>query len=298
MFPSWDDKPAKDTKVSLDPFDTSLLGNGIPNYVLDPESFGGDDFAPLATPEQEAAIADLYSNKSYETWHRLQREDLQAIGDAKKAEQMQSIISGNIFHQGEGTNKGFDKDAAWIQTHSGRRFCPTNPNPDAIVIQDIAHALSMQCRFSGHCKKFYSVAQHSVLVSYICDSQDALWGLMHDASEAYLVDIPRPLKQSGKLNGYVEFERVMQEAVCRRFGLPMKEPPSVKKADTVLLATEARDLMSPLHSDWQQPVEPLPFLIEAWGPDKAKDMFMKRFFELAGFSELHYQHYLKYRDQL
>lgn len=261
------------SKPTLDPFDTSLLGSGVPNYVLDPSSLENAEFPPLATPEQIDAM-----NKAH-----------QEIMITEKV---------NIFHNGTGLTTGFNREAAWIQTHSGRRFNPTNPNPDAIVIQDIAHALSMQCRFSGHCKKFYSVAQHSVLVSHICNEEDALWGLLHDASEAYLVDVPRPLKRSGKFDAYIEFEARMQEAVCKRFGLPYQEPPSVKKADSKLLATEARDLMSPLHPDWLQPVTPLPFTIDAWSPDKAKDMFMQRFFELIGADPSNYEHYLKYRDVL
>ena len=264
----------------IDPFDTTLLGSGVPNYVLDPKSIG--DLPPLATQAEIDAMNQFYNE--HPELHQIPR--------------MRS--GGSVFYDGEGVEKGYDKNIAWIQTHSGRRFTPTNPNPDAIVIQDIAHALSMQCRFSGHCKYFYSVAQHSVLVSYICDSQDALWGLLHDASEAYLVDVPRPLKRSGKFQAYIEFEGKMQEAICRRFGLPMAEPPSVKKADTALLATEARDLMSPLHSEWDQPTDPLPFLIEPWDHNKAKDRFMKRFFELTtgDSAKMHYEHYLKYRDQL
>lgn len=263
---------------TLDPFDTTLLGIGIPNYALDPKF--AKDLLPIVTPEQEELLRELHH-----THPNLEK----AVRETE-----------NVFYQGEGITKGFDKEAAWIQTHSGRRFNPTNPYPDAIVIQDIAHALSMQCRFSGHCKKFYSVAQHSVLVSYICDSQDALWGLMHDASEAYLVDVPRPLKRSGKFDAYLEFEAKMQAAICKRFGLPMQEPASVKAADTKLLATEARDLMAPLHPDWMQAVDPLPFRIEAWGHDMAKDMFMKRFFELTcgDSAEHHYKHYLQYKDQL
>lgn len=257
------------------------------NFDLDPESFGGEDypsspedgihpmikevvsFGPIATPEQEEAINNLYKT--------------------------QFKINEPNFLRGNGLTDGFDKNAVWIQTYSGRRFNPIAPNPNAIVIQDIAHSLSMQCRFSGHCKKFYSVAQHSVLVSYICDSADALWGLLHDATETYLVDIPRPLKHSGKMENYIEMEKTMQEAVCTRFKLPMKEPASVKLADTKLLATEARDLMSPLHPDWQQPVEPLPFVIESWDQEKAKDMFMKRFFELTG-GPTQYEHYLGYKN--
>src|SRR5574338_901953 len=185
---------------------------------------------------------------------------------------------------------------AWIQSYSGRRFNPTRPVVDAIVIQDIAHSLSMQCRFSGHVKKFYSVAQHCVLVSYICDSADALWGLLHDASEAYLVDIPRPLKHSGKFNDYLEFEDKMQKAICKRFSLPEIEPDSVKKADKILLATEARDLMSPLHKDWQQPEEPLPFKIDPLPQQEAKDLFVKRFYQLIN-SPNGYQHYLTHEPR-
>lgn len=190
----------------------------------------------------------------------------------------------------------FNPEDAWIQTYSGRRFTPTNPNPDAIIIQDISHSLSMQCRFSGHTKKFYSVAQHSVLVSYICNHEDALWGLMHDATEAYLVDVPRPLKKSGKFDAYNQFEKVMQQAICKRFGLPEEEPPSVKSADTILLATEARDLMYPLRSDWVQPVEPLPFKIDPLGPRDAKDLFMKRFYELLKMPRA-YESYLRCEDK-
>jgi 5'-deoxynucleotidase YfbR-like HD superfamily hydrolase len=190
----------------------------------------------------------------------------------------------------------FSPEDAWIQTYSGRRFTPTNPNPDAIVVQDIAHSLSMQCRFSGHCESFYSVAQHSVLVSYICDHNDALWGLLHDASEAYLVDVPSPLKRSGHFQGYIDFEKKVQEAICRRFGLTMTEPPSVKRADKTLLATEARDLMSPLRTDWTQPCEPLPFKIEPLSQQDAKNLFMKRFFELTG-SAHGYAHYLHYEGK-
>lgn len=251
------------------------------NMVLDPEAFGGEDFPPIVTPEEEAVIRKFYDDnpqlKHNTAWEKVERENV------------------TVWETG---SHEFHPEDAWIQTYSGRRFNPTNPYVDAIVIQDIAHALSMQCRFSGHVRKFYSVAQHSVLVSYICDSADALWGLLHDATEAYLVDVPRPLKRSGKFDAYLEFEAKMQVAICKRFGLPEKEPPSVKRADTILLATEARDLMSPLHSDWKQPCDPLPFKIDPLNHQMAKDLFMKRFFELTGASSSAYEHYLKYEYKL
>lgn len=184
------------------------------------------------------------------------------------------------YTTGAGLSDGFSEKDAWIQTYSGRRFCPTNPNPEAIVIQDIAHALSMQCRFSGHTKQFYSVAQHSVGVSYLCEGPDALWGLLHDASEAYLVDIPSPLKRSGKFDPYLEFERKMMSAVCKRFGLSEEEPASVKRADRMLLSIEANELMFPLRPDWDHTMDSPPFKIQPLGPEEAKKLFLKRFFEL------------------
>lgn len=241
------------------------------SFDLAPESVGNVDYPPIVTDEEANVIKKFLQDNP----------------------QLQKPKS-NPYDNGD---YKFNPDDAWIQTYSGRRFTPTNPNPNAIVIQDIAHALSMQCRFSGHTKKFYSVAQHSVLVSYICNHEDALWGLMHDATEAYLVDVPRPLKRSGKFDAYLEFEDVMQKAVCKRFGLPEQEPPSVKLADTILLATEARDLMYPLRSDWVQPVEPLPFKIDPLGPREAKDLFMKRFFELMKMPGS-YENYLHYENKL
>jgi 5'-deoxynucleotidase YfbR-like HD superfamily hydrolase len=276
------------------------------NMVLDPESFGGEDFpewrsvvnpdwddrkervvlatpksmnSPLITPEEQAAVDAFYKTNPH-LKQEVYSHRPQPVFDSHR----QSVFEVGSFK--------YNDEEPWIQTYSGRRFTPTNPYVDAIVIQDIAHALSMKCRFNGHPKKFYSVAQHCVLVSYICDSGDALWGLMHDASEAYLVDFPAPLKHSGKFDDYIAVEDNMQRAICKRFGLPEVEPVSVKKADKMLLATEARDLMGPLHPDWRQPAEPLPFKIDALPQQEAKNLFMKRFFELTGAPESAYAHYL------
>jgi 5'-deoxynucleotidase YfbR-like HD superfamily hydrolase len=179
-----------------------------------------------------------------------------------------------------GVRSYYYPDEPWIQTHTGRRFNATKPIPESIDIEDIAHALSMQCRFSGHTNVFYSVAQHSVLVSYICDSLDKLNGLLHDASEAYLVDIPKPIKRSGKFDNYLEFERVMEKAIAKRFNIVESMPSSVKRADNILLATEARDLMSPLHPTWEHIEEPLPFKIIPLSHEESKSLFLKRFREL------------------
>ncbi len=132
----------------------------------------------------------------------------------------------------------------WIETASGFRFYPLRPDPADICIEDIAHALSNQCRFSGHVREFYSVAQHSILVSGLCPPEHRLWGLLHDASEAYLVDLPRPIKHQSSLGDiFREIEQGIMRAVAARFGLPWPEPPQVKHADNALLLAEKRDLM-------------------------------------------------------
>lgn len=89
----------------------------------------------------------------------------------------------------------------WTQTHTGKRFEIFNPQPDAICIEDIAHSLAHICRFNGHTKKFYSVAEHSLncarIAAALTTDPRAVWAtLMHDAHEAYTCDIPKPWRDS------------------------------------------------------------------------------------------------------
>src|SRR5580692_700756 len=114
----------------------------------------------------------------------------------------------------------------WIQTATGRQFWPMDPRPDEIFIDDIAHALSMLCRFGGHCLRFYSVAEHSVLLSRVAPQKHKLWALLHDASEAYLVDVPRPIKPM--LVGYKAAEEKIQRAIAVRFNLHFGIPEDIK----------------------------------------------------------------------
>lgn len=165
---------------------------------------------------------------------------------------------------------------SWILTYTGRRFDPINPDPEQIDPVDIAHALSHMCRFNGHCRHFYSVAQHSVLVSQNVPDADALAGLLHDASEAYIADITRPVKPH--LTNYHEIEQKLQQAIAERFGIEAETPSIVKYADVVLLATEKRDLM-PEHPDpWPvlDAVPPLDDVIEPWSSAASKMMFLNR----------------------
>lgn len=172
----------------------------------------------------------------------------------------------------------------WQQTFTGRQFWPLDPRVEDIDVRDIAHALALQCRFAGHCRVPYSVAEHSVRVADLLlrqtgDDSIAFAGLLHDASEAYCIDVPRPLKPW--LAGYKAIERGVMYAVERWTGLfeGACESPLVKRADEVLLMTEARDLMNEAPVPWTfaQHVEPLAEIIVPWGWETAERVFLARF---------------------
>jgi hypothetical protein len=172
---------------------------------------------------------------------------------------------------------------SWIQSYTGVEFHPFGTRPEEIRIKDIAHALALTCRFGGHCASFYSVAEHSVRVSYVCEPEDALWGLLHDASEAYLGDIPRPIKRHWDMRWFREREAELQLEILKRFGLDTAKgqtPLSVHRADETLLATEARDLMGgPIWSELAG-VEPDRGIIVPWTWQHAERRFLDRFSEL------------------
>lgn len=166
----------------------------------------------------------------------------------------------------------------WIATYTGAWIEPLNPDPDKISIKDIAHSLALQCRFTGHTSKFYSTAQHSYYVSKLVPDEFALWGLLHDASEAYVSDVARPIKHANAEFGtiYRAVEEVLARAVAEKFDLVWPEPEEIKVADKMMLRAEQRDLMrnDPNPGDiWNGKVEP-------WGPDKAERMFIVRYIEL------------------
>lgn len=177
---------------------------------------------------------------------------------------------------------------SWIQTYTGKAFYPLEPRAEDISIHDIAHALSMQCRFAGHCHEFYSVAEHSVRVAeqlYDVGAGPAVQfaGLLHDASEAYLSDVSRPVKHTPAMEPYRRAEKQLQRMIYERFGVPgvAFTSLSLKLADEVLLATEARDLLGPAPVKWQGLPAPLTTRITPWPMNKARDRFLMLFASLA-----------------
>lgn len=172
----------------------------------------------------------------------------------------------------------------YFRTWLGRRVHPMAPAPEEIEIGDIAHSLSQMCRFLGHTEVFYSVAQHSVHVSERVPREDALWGLLHDASEAYLCDLPSPIKLDRDMSMYRIAEDRLMLAVCRKFGLPRVMPRSVRVADKLMLATEFRDVTTVTDPEWIETecgCKPLVgSTIVPWPPAVAESRFLERFEEL------------------
>lgn len=169
----------------------------------------------------------------------------------------------------------------WILTHSGRKFNFAELHPDAVDIHDIAHALSHIPRFTGHTRAFYSVAQHSIMVSDLVPPEHALVALLHDATEAYINDLAKPLKEM--LPAYCRLERRVWVVIAEKFGLPIHLPRCVKKADLTALATEKRDLCTAHSEAWAclEGVPAVPERVYPLTPDLAKEAFLRRFTELA-----------------
>jgi hypothetical protein len=181
----------------------------------------------------------------------------------------------------------------YIHTFWHHKFRVGWPLEEDVCIEDIAHSLSLLCRFTGHVKQFYSVGEHSVRVSYLCPAEHQLWGLLHDAGESYAGDVNRPLKYSPGMEAYRAYEKNVQQVISLRYNLFMEEPKEVKAADDRLLVTEQRDLMWGVTSAGNVQKErlhgilPLPETIVPWTPEQTERTFLMRFSELTGTTEFY-----------
>lgn len=176
-------------------------------------------------------------------------------------------------------------DETWIQTFTGRQFWPLDPKAEDIDIRDIAHALALKCRYTGHCREFYSIAQHSCLVGAAVEDKGknsfdhrlCLTALLHDAAEAYTADIARPVKKS--IAQFAEIEHRLESVIAKKFGLLFPFPGVVKWADNCLLATERRDLMATPPRPWRsvEAVEPLRDTLVAVTWEESERRFLAQF---------------------
>jgi hypothetical protein len=189
----------------------------------------------------------------------------------------QVVVSNGELCRYDGEDFAPIRQGDFMQTYTGRKFWPMDPRPEEIFIEDIAHSLSLQCRYAGHCQRFYSVAEHSVLIARHLRWEGvdvALWALLHDASEAYLVDVPRPVKPF--LAGYKDAEAKVMAAICDRYGLAHEMPAIVHEADNRIIADE---LVNLLPMDWHARYvgQELGVTLRYWSPEKAEEEFIATF---------------------
>lgn len=197
-----------------------------------------------------------------------------------------SVMRLNQGLQNEGGKYFFTLESPFIPTFTGKVFNVEVPSSHDVTIRDIAHSLSMQCRFGGHCQQFYSVAEHSVILSRLVEKKFALCALLHESSHAYIHDVVITLQYL--LPGYQEMANRIWAMVAKRFHLPSVIPVAIRNADLKLRASEIEYLLLPTTRAWLQGVTP--FTLEELGvrhskqlgmlPREAHRQFLARFAEL------------------
>jgi len=176
-----------------------------------------------------------------------------------------------------------NKRASWLQTFSGIKAQILDPKPEQILIPDIAHALSNIGRFGGHTRKFSSVAQHCVLTARLSPAGSLkLASILHDSSEAFLIDLPSPIKNA--IPQYKEIEERLQKVIATRFGIDFELFDMIKIYDQQALFIEAKALLAPFHPDWDmhdcsKEVDPklLDFYQDPWIPERAEKEYLEEF---------------------
>jgi hypothetical protein len=161
----------------------------------------------------------------------------------------------------------------WIQTHTGRAFDLMYPTPEMVSLEDIAHALSHLCRYTGHSRRFYSVAEHSIECMHHAPAHIMREALMHDATEAYVGDMAAPLK--ALIPAYQAIEARVRHAIALRFDLAPVVPPTVRAIDLGLLQIERAQLLGEPPADWKIPPTDLaPRKLRLLNPSAAKREFL------------------------
>lgn len=172
----------------------------------------------------------------------------------------------------------------WSQTFTGKRFYPADPRPEDFDILDVAVSLANTVRYGGHVM-VYSNAEHSVLVSHMVSPANALAGLLHDASEAYIGDMKRPVKRvlrdMGQLAGYLQLDERIQAMIYQMHGLAPETPQEVIEADTAICGLE-REVLHPRAGPWALPPVPRNVRIACADPHEANRAFLARYCELTG----------------
>jgi hypothetical protein len=173
-------------------------------------------------------------------------------------------------------------ETAWMETNSGRQFNYAHLDAGSICIEDVAAALSKMCRYNGHTRRFYSVAEHCVLMSRWVSGQadrtidDCKVALLHDASEAYLSDVVRPVKNF--LEDYKAMEASIDGFVMAHFEVQYPFPPWLKEIDTRILVDERAQAMNPSTNVWGvDGLEPLGVNVQFWSPDQAEQEFLREY---------------------
>ena len=173
------------------------------------------------------------------------------------------------------------KTGNMIRTFSGKMINPLNPDSSQINLKDIAHALSNICRFTGHVRRFYSVAQHCVLVSSNCYLDNALAGLLHDASEAYLCDIASPVKHQPEFTSYRIAETRLQNMIYKKYlnfeGSVFIEPVEVKQMDWGVFLVERQHLFNVEPMEIPAKLEYTNKIFVALTPKEAEKAFINEF---------------------
>lgn len=184
-------------------------------------------------------------------------------------------------------------DGNWINTFTGIAFHPLEPKAEDVCLADIAHALSHECRYTGHTLSFYTVAEHSVLVSKGVAAlggsfNDQRWALLHDATEAYLSDIASPVKKHPSFSFYREVEKRLMDAIAEHFKLEGPEPDVVRFVDAQMIAFESVDprIIKTRNPNWptmEKDHRLTPVInIQCLLPASAQDAFMAHYQELFG----------------